>query len=119
MQSVLIISVTPLDCWYELANSKVLCGENKFVYELANSVQQINLYLASYSDGHATLCRKRVFQINYFSCTHKTIYENVPNKLRNNVIQLDLANRKPQDRNGTIKYKNVLCNYKPAVFSDK
>ena len=26
-------------------------------------------------------------------------------KLRNNLIQLDLVNRNPQDRNGTIKYK--------------
>ena len=53
-------------------------------------------------------CRKRVFQINYSSYTHKTKYKNVPNKLRNNVIQLDLANRKPQDHNGTIKYKKTF-----------
>ena len=28
-------------------------------------------------------------------------FENASNKLRNNVIQLDLVNRKPQDRNRT------------------
>ena len=60
--------------------------------------EHINPFVASHSDGHATLCRKRVFQINYSSYTHKTIYENVPNKLRNNIIRLDLVNRKPQGR---------------------
>ena len=45
----------------------------------------INPFVASHSDGHATLCQKCVFQINYSSYTHKTIYANVPNKLRRGV----------------------------------
>ena len=34
----------------------------------------INPFVARFSDGHATLCRKRVYQINYSSYTHKTVY---------------------------------------------
>ena len=44
----------------------------------------VNPFMARFSDGHATLCRKRIYQINYFSYAHKTTYLNVPNKLRNN-----------------------------------
>ena len=73
-----------------------------------HKVTYLTLSWPAISDGHATLCRKRVFQINYSSYTHKTIYAKVPNKLRNNVIKLDLVNRKPQDRNRTIKYKKTF-----------
>ena len=37
-------------------------------------IASINPFVARFSDGHATLCRKRVYQINYSSYTHKTIY---------------------------------------------
>ena len=37
-------------------------------------IRHVNPFVARFSDGHATLRRKCVYQINYSSYTHKTTY---------------------------------------------
>ena len=51
-------------------------------------------------------CAKNMFiKLTILATPNKTIYWIVPYKLRNELIQLDLVNHKPQGGNRTIKYK--------------
>ena len=66
---------------------------------------------------HIGQCAANVFYKSTIIFTPRKLYTSY--KLRNNIVQLDLVDCKPQECNQTIKYKNILHNYKPTVIKSE
>ena len=63
------IAYLPINCGRVMDS----CANLSLLYR-SFTKSAVNPFVARFSDGHATLCRKRVYQINHSSYTHKTIY---------------------------------------------
>ena len=67
-----------MNCHVALAGIKKLLAQTKVQCLNVNvqnpswfsSFMEVNRFVGRFSDGHATLYRKRVYQINYFSYVH-------------------------------------------------
>ena len=73
-------------------------------------MQMFYPFTAEFSNAYYTMCRKCVLQINRCTSTHK-LYTKSLLKPRNNIIRLDLVNRKPQERIGAVKYKKHFTQF--------